>query len=200
MSLLQQAVISRRGFIEDATTDLNFYLLVLGALSATGGVILGTLKWWQVLRSTYRLGFRPAEATNEDVEMIGAIADENPTVHAALASGANHSNVPGFKEAAQNIKRATSRQSSPASRGSSLASRGASPARRGASPAHRGASPASSSGSGGEGPSATAWKDWGKDSKGDRFRHRRVGGTDQYQRWSKLKKEWSASSGPRTST
>lgn len=130
--------IQKRGVMEDLTTDMNFYLLVLSCLAATGGVVYGTIKFWAFMKSTCRLAFKPRKATEEDVEMFNGPFRDDPALgrafDAEVKKKTKSSQVPQpVKQAAKNLQSARSRDSSPA--GSSR-----------------------SQGSGGAGPSETPWR------------------------------------------
>jgi hypothetical protein len=170
VDLIRQEV-QERGVVDDMTYGMNFYLLILGCLSATGAASYGAIKWWQFMRSTCTVAFRPAEATRQDVELMNSALENNPSAGAAFDAEVerkrNSSKVPKrIRDAAQNIQKARSRESSPA--GSSR-----------------------SSGSGGVGPSQSAWVRWGHE-----YMYRDAGGKREWRR-KDSKGEWVASKGPR---
>ena len=170
ISLLNQEI-QTRGVMDDVEHGLNFYLLILACLSATGAASYGAVKWYQFIRSTCTIAFRPSRVTSRDIEMLNRPFQDDPSAgaafDAAVARESKGSNVPKpVKDAAKNIQRARSRESSPA--GSSR-----------------------SSGSGSAGPSRTTWV-----SSGGNYRYRDVGGRREWKR-KNSKGEWVRSSGPK---
>lgn len=158
--------------MEDMTTGMNFYLLVLACLAATGGVVVGAIKLWAFMASTCRLAFKPSKATNEDVQMFNGPFRDDPTLgrafDAEVKRNTKSSKVPEpLKQAAQNLQGARSRDSSPA--GSSR-----------------------SQGSGGAGPSETPWRKYMYD---DNYIYREVVGGFEWKK-KNHKGHFKSSNGP----
>lgn len=167
--LIQQEL-QRRGVVENFQTGMSVYLMVLGCLSATGGIVVGSIKFFGYMIGTYKVATKPKKASPEEVEMFNKPFQDDPAVGVvfdqAIKESTKGRHVPeAVKEAGQNLRGARSRESSPS--GS-----------------------ARSSGSGGAGPSEIPWIKWSED-----YKYRDVNGRRQWLRRNS-KNHWKASNGP----
>lgn len=170
----------RDGFIDGATTWINFYLLILAAVSATGAVVWGGIVWWKWMSATCRVA-NNSNPTDGDIAMMNQPLRADPTAAAVLDSTLAHqknSNSNTVRRAAERMTAARSRESSPDRSNGGEGSSGQAQAY--APPSN-----------------ISAWTAWGPDNKGQMYQWRANGETCEWARYSKKNKGYVKCSDPR---